>query len=371
MKNRCLSRSGFKYHFFSSRRVIGLGILSFIFCLGLTGVAAARDAQPLKPAPKPLYRDPVHDGAADPSMVWDRAGKKWLMFYTNRRADLVTKDSKDVAWVYGTRIGIAQSVDGGRTWSYVGVARIPYGKPDYTFWAPDVFWSGGMYHMYVVAIPGIFHDWNAPRAIIHLTSADLQHWKYQGTLHLGSDRVIDPYVFEVSKGHWRMWYKDERDHSYIHYADSSDLFHWKAMGAAITDRPSEGPIVFRWKGKIWLIVDAWHGLAVYHSTDALHWVPQKENLLSGAGKMPTDRSEGHHGDVVVSDGRAYLFYFVQQVGPDRIAGNPISGHRSVIQVVELHEKDGELTADRNKPVHIDLRHGNAPVDAGAGGSRSN
>ncbi len=39
-------------------------------------------------APKPLYRDPVHDGAADPSLIWNRAEKKWMMFYTNRRADV-------------------------------------------------------------------------------------------------------------------------------------------------------------------------------------------------------------------------------------------------------------------------------------------
>lgn len=359
MMNNCRNRtSGIECHRFISRRTTSIWVLGFVLCFGLTTLAAARDAHPMKPAPKPLYRDPVHDGAADPSMVWDRAGKKWLMFYTNRRADLVTKNPRDVAWVYGTRIGIAQSLDGGTTWTYVGIAKIPYGKPDYTFWAPDVFWSGGVYHMFVAVVPGIFHNWNAPRFIIHLTSKDLKHWTFRGKLNLGSDRVIDPYVFEVSKGHWMMFYKDERDHSYIHYADSTDLFHWKPMGAAITDRPSEGPIVFRWKGKIWLIVDAWHGMAVYHSTDALHWIPQKNNLLEGPGKIPTDRSEGHHGDVVVNGKRAYLFYFVQQVGADRIPGDPISGHRSVIQVVELHEKDGKLTVNRNVPVYVELGHGN-------------
>ena len=366
MKNTSIKKmSGFEHFSFALRRVASGGLLSVMLCSGLAS-AAAQGREAAKPAPKPLYRDPVHDGAADPSFVWDRAGRRWLMFYTNRRADLVTKDPKDVAWVHGTRVGIAQSLDGGATWSYLGVAKIPYGKPDYTFWAPDVLWAGGVYHMYVVVVPGIFHNWNAPRSIIDLTSMDLQHWMFRGALNLGSDRVIDPYVFEVSKGHWRMFYKDERDHSYIHYADSNDLLHWKPMGAAIKDRPSEGPIVFRWKGKIWLIVDAWHGLAVYHSADALHWTAQKDNLLSGAGEIPTDRSEGHHGDVVVKDGRAYLFYFVQQVGADRIAGNPISGHRSVIQVVELHEKDGALTADRNAPVYVNLNHASEAV-----GLRSN
>ncbi|WP_243644418.1 hypothetical protein [Sphingomonas sp. PP-CE-1A-559] len=35
---------------------------------------------------KPLFRDPVHDGAADPSTVYDAARREWVMFYTNRRA---------------------------------------------------------------------------------------------------------------------------------------------------------------------------------------------------------------------------------------------------------------------------------------------
>ena len=64
-----------------------------------------------KAAPKPLYRDPVHDGAADPALIWNHGEKKWMMFYTNRRADLPNPDPKDVAWVHGTQIGIAESSD--------------------------------------------------------------------------------------------------------------------------------------------------------------------------------------------------------------------------------------------------------------------
>jgi len=77
-------------------------------------------------APKPLYRDPVYDGAADPTLICNPAQKKWLMFYTNRRAT----DTRDtgVAWVHGTNIGIAESVDGAH-WKYKGIANISY-KPD-------------------------------------------------------------------------------------------------------------------------------------------------------------------------------------------------------------------------------------------------
>ena len=140
-----------------------------------------------KAAPKPLYRDPVHDGAADPALIWNREQKKWMMFYTNRRADLTSSDPKDVAWVHGTQIGIAESKDGGTTWTYAGTAEIPYGKPYYTYWAPDLVWDRGLYHMFVVVVPGIFHDWNAPRDIIHLTSKDLAVWKFESKLPLSSN----------------------------------------------------------------------------------------------------------------------------------------------------------------------------------------
>ena len=58
-------------------------------------------------ASKPLYRDPVFDGAADVTIVYDRAAKLWKMFYTNRRATVNLPDPQDVAWVHGTAIGIA------------------------------------------------------------------------------------------------------------------------------------------------------------------------------------------------------------------------------------------------------------------------
>lgn len=39
-------------------------------------------------ASKPLFRDPVYDGAADPVVIWNRAERKWFMLYTNRRANV-------------------------------------------------------------------------------------------------------------------------------------------------------------------------------------------------------------------------------------------------------------------------------------------
>ena len=34
----------------------------------------------------PLFRDPIYDGAADPSIIWNSMEKTWWIFYTNRRA---------------------------------------------------------------------------------------------------------------------------------------------------------------------------------------------------------------------------------------------------------------------------------------------
>ena len=36
----------------------------------------------LRNAPAPLYRDPVYDGAADPSVLWDPTRNAWIMYYT-------------------------------------------------------------------------------------------------------------------------------------------------------------------------------------------------------------------------------------------------------------------------------------------------
>ena len=111
----------------------------------LSANLAMHAAPPGALAPKPLFRDPVHDGAADPVLVWNRAEKRWFMLYTNRRADVTGEPG--VSWVHGTRIGIAESTNGGANWKYRGTAEIAYGKPDYSHWAPDVIDDGKTYHI--------------------------------------------------------------------------------------------------------------------------------------------------------------------------------------------------------------------------------
>ncbi|MBW8732962.1 MAG: glycoside hydrolase family 43, partial [Asticcacaulis sp.] len=198
-------------------------------------------------APKPLYRDPVYDGAADVSTVYDRAHKRWTMFYTNRRAALKLPDPKDVSWVHGTPIGVATSKDGMK-WLYQGMAKIPETCTGATLWAPEIYEEAGTWHMWLTVVPGVFSNWNGARKIVHLTSPDLEHWSCGDALDLGSDRVIDASVVKLDSGAYRIWFKDERKDSRLFAADSPDLVHWTRQAAPVVDMAAEGPKVFRFKG---------------------------------------------------------------------------------------------------------------------------
>jgi hypothetical protein len=152
-----------------------------------------------------------------------------------------------------------------------------------------------------------------------------------------------------------MFYNNERDGKSIYFADSPDLNEWADRGRAkgVGNR-CEGPKVFRWRDKYWLIVDQWRGLGVFRSDDGEHWEAQKENLLETPGQGNEDQVQGQHADVVVGD-RAYLFYFTH---PGRrgasAAASGTEQRRSSIQVVELQLKNGWLACDRDRPTAIDL-----------------
>jgi len=305
-------------------------------------------------ADKPLFRDPVYDGAADPVLCWNRAEKKWFMLYTNRRANV--PNTKGVSWVHGTKIGIAESSDGGASWKYRGTANINYGRGEYSYWAPEVIEHDGTYHMYLTFVPGMHTDWSGTRDIIHLTSSDLLNWKYQSVLKLSSNRVIDACVMRLPDGTWRMWYNNEVDGKSIYYADSPDLYKWTDKGKAMGERPGEGPKVFRWKDCYWMVVDVWKGLGIYKSQDCLNWARQQKNLLEEPGQGPDDKVKGGHPDVVVSGGRAYLFYFTHpgRQGPSQ-KEDRYQQRRSSIQVVELEYKDAWLSCRRDEPTYINLK----------------
>lgn len=326
-------------------------------------------------APKPLFRDPQYDGAADPVVIWNPHLQRWWMFYTNRRANV--PGLSGVAWVHGTRIGIAESADGGTTWTAAGEAAIDlptgFGGAQTTHWAPEVITANdGTHHMFLTVVPGVFENWQHPRSIVHLTSPDLRRWDYVSTLKLGSDRVIDACVSPLPGGGWRMWYNNERDGKSISFADSRDLRTWRDRGkVASLDVRGEGPAVFDWRGWHWMVVDTWKGLAVFRSLDLDHWTRQPALLLDRPGKGADDGVNGGHAHVVVSGGRAFCFYFTHPGRAGTISPQDpgsVAHRRSSIQVVELFERDGWLTADRDAPTRVRLeppaRRRGAAAEAG-------
>ena len=304
-------------------------------------------------ADKPLFRDPIFDGAADPTLIWNEKEKKWLMLYTNRRANI---GGNGVSWVHGTPIGIAESSDGAH-WKYKVNCSINYDLKDVTYWAPDVIKYKNTYHMYLTIVPGIFEDWHHPRTIIHLTSKNLIDWDFQSELKLASERCIDASVFRLPNGTWRMFYNNEKEGKSIYYADSPDLYNWIDSGKKIIKERGEGPKVFYWKGKNWMITDSWNGLSVYSSEDFVNWNRQEKNILQIPGTGEDDKVMGGHPDIIVSGDKAYIFYFTHPGRtPENKGKDTYETRRSSIQVAELEYSNGEISCNRDQPVEINLKH---------------
>ncbi len=307
----------------------------------------------MKTANAPLFTDPVYNGAADPVVIYNEETRTHYMLYTARRA---TADESGVMWVHGTDIGIAESRDNGNSWEYIGICRgLEYESGKNTYWAPEILRYENLYHMYVSYVPGIPADWKHPRYILHYTSSNLIDWSFESKLNLSSEKVIDACVFRMKDGVFRMWYKDELHGSHTYYADSSDLYNWTVKGCAADDVSHEGPNVFEFCGKYWLITDCWHGLDVYSSDDLTNWVKQPSRILEKGGTRKDDGVMANHADVAVSGGRAYIFYFTH---PDRrenmLEDITLNERRTSIQVAELEVRDGILVCDRNKEVSVEL-----------------
>lgn len=317
-----------------------------MFALGTTVV----DAQVTHPAPAPLYRDPITDGAADPVVVWNRVEKCWCMFYTQRRANI---DAADVAYCYGTKIGVAESDDHGYTWVYKGTLDLDFEDGHNTFWAPDVVYESGKYHMFVSYIPGVRNHWGGSPQIIHYESRNLRQWDCVGKLPLRSDAVIDPALCKKKDGTWKLWYKDESAGAHTFTAESKDLFNWTDSKLAVGGDAHEGPKVFYYAGFYWMLTDEWKGLRIYRSDDLEHW--EKQGLiLDTPSSRPDDTPSGAHADVVIAGDKAYVFYFTH---PGRISHTdspvdengvlPYKLRRSSIQVASLVFSSGTLVCDRN------------------------
>lgn len=325
-------------------------IVIYFCCLVVAMTSLPVHAQNIHPAPAPLYRDPVTDGAADPVVVWNRVKKSWCMFYTQRRANL---DAADVAYCYGTKIGVAESEDHGQTWVYKGTLDLEFENGLNTFWAPDIVYDSGKYHMFVSYIPGVRNHWGGTHQIMHYVSRDLWHWEYIGELPLSSQAVIDPALCQKKDGTWRLWYKDEASGSHTFVVESRNLYDWSEPKLAVGGEAHEGPKIFYYAGYYWMLTDEWKGLRVYRSEDMEHWERQGL-ILDEPSSRPEDTPSGAHADVVVVDGRAYVFYFTHpgrvshvDAPTDENGVIPYKFRRSSIQVALLDFQSGTLACNRD------------------------
>jgi thiol-disulfide isomerase/thioredoxin len=319
--------------------------------------AQSPDSKPafdIASAPAPLFRDPVFDGAADPTAIWKESTKEWLIFYTQRRAAL---NLPGVAYCYGTGIGVASSKDAGRTWHYRGNAALT--QPDTglnSFWAPDIIQDPktGLYHLFVSYIKGVHTTWEGISNCFHYTSKDLIEWKQAPTITQLVNN-IDESVYQLEDGSWKLWYKNSKSHTSA--LVSNDLTNWtRVEKEEITNRAHEAPVVFKWKGFYWMITDPCYvyytGLDVFRSTDATNW-EYNNTILNTPGMRPDDIDQGRHADVRIVEDKAILIYFTH---PGRIYPNngneqeedTYRYRRSSLQAAELELQDGIIICNRDK-----------------------
>ncbi len=301
-----------------------------------------------------VYRDPVYDGATDPKVVIDAAGR-WWMFYTQRRAGREDV-GPGVSWIHGTRIGVAVS-DDGESWEYVGTLEprdrglaLEAGPPpevvDRTHWAPEVIWDGRVWRMYLTEIDGIPDRWPGHvREIVEYHSDDLRRWTRRGVVALPSDRVIDAAVAQTGDGFWRLWYKDEAADSVTMVASSRDLESWSFDGVAIGGRPHEGPTAFELGGYWWMIVDEWRGMGVYRSDRGVRW--DRRGGADGVilAEAPGGGHGGHGAQVVDGDVVWFYWFGTAPDGPAHVESG--ERRRSAVYRVALVVEEGELVVEES------------------------
>jgi hypothetical protein len=299
-----------------------------------------------------VFRDPIHDGAADPVLARRTGDPTYWMLYTNRRAD--APEGQGVAWVHGTDLGLASSTDGGATWLYRGVVEgLDHEPGRNTFWAPEVVWAEGCFHLYVSYVTGVPERWEGhPRSLHHYTSDDILHWRHHGPVVPSLTQIIDACVHPLPYGGYRLWFKNEADEASTWACDSDDLFRWGPPRHVLsTDGGHEGPNVFRFRGHYWMVIDSWDGQLAFRSDDLDNWTPAGRILAASTARPGTDdEGPGYHADVVTDEDRAYILYFTHPPG-DR---DVFERRRSTIHVATLDAADGELICRRDAETRLRL-----------------
>jgi hypothetical protein len=96
-------------------------------------------------------------------------------------------------------------------------------------------------------------------------------------------------------------------------------------------------------------------MGVFHSDDAKTWTRQGV-ILGEPGSDPMDRCYARHGDVVVQDGFAELYYFTHPEWDEHAKPVPETNRerRTVIHLARLTVVDGVLVANRDvEPVALE------------------
>ena len=299
-----------------------------IFAVALFCVTACQNREwpaIVMPENAQCFDDPVTNGAADPVLIWNHKSNQWVMYYTQRRANMPNPQGVD--WAHGCSVGIATSPDGSE-WTYYGVCQgdkmLSNTDPEkrHTWWAPDVFTDeNGLFHMFVTYVPNITTDWSGPRDIRHYTSEDGFNWDFQSVLPLEAERCIDPCVKKIGDT-WYLWYKNESVGGYTWMAKSPDLYTWEVVGEMTKDVAHEAPYVWEWDGKYWMIVDAWsHYRRIYVSEDG----------LSG-WEFSSEISSFAHPAVYIIQGKPIITGHLH-----------IDGRHSVLLMHELQYADGKFS----------------------------
>jgi sucrose-6-phosphate hydrolase SacC (GH32 family) len=264
------------------------------------------------------------NGAADPVLLWNHKSNQWMMYYTQRRANM--PNPKGVDWAHGCNIGIATSKDGSE-WTYYGICQgdkmLSNTDPEkrHTWWAPDVFADeNGLFHMFVTYVPNITTDWSGPRDIRHYTSEDGFNWDFHSVLPLEAERCIDPCVKKIGDS-WYMWYKNESVGGYTWMAKSPDLYNWEVVGEMARDVAHEAPYIWEYDGRYWMIVDAWSKhMRIYTSQDG----------LSG-WEFSSEITPGGHPAVYIIQGKPIIISHLH-----------VGGRPTVILLRELKYEDGKF-----------------------------
>ncbi|GAA3316560.1 glycosyl hydrolase [Nonomuraea dietziae] len=290
-----------------------------------------------------LITDPVHDGATDPVLVWNREEATWWCLFVHRRANTKIGGPARIGRCHGSQVAVASSADGGGSWLYRGTLDLPVERGLNTFWGPDVLHHDGVYHLFVTFIRGVPDDpgWDTHgrpspwhRQVHHLTSADLWNWTHGSRLDLGTDHAVDPYVHPLPEGGFGLWFKDEARGGSIWRAVSPDLDEWKVEGQALAEW-HEGPAVFTLGGYAWMLAESRTGLAVYRSDDMREW--RHRGGLTVPGDVPRQPYVQPF-----SEERAHLLYYAQ-TGRDSFGEEvPTAGQASDIRAAQLALVGGDL-----------------------------